>query len=110
VRACAWETVPGDINYATDGTDCAPTVAVLWVSLDIIAFPAGWSTRCRLPSVYPAYRSVRSLSTHNHRDTLPDCPWNSRLRNLAEVTVRKLLAALLGVLILIGAPPLGFGW
>jgi hypothetical protein len=30
--------------------------------------------------------------------------------NFSEVTVQKILAALLGVLILVAAPPLGFGW
>src|SRR6516165_2465940 len=36
--------------------------------------------------------------------------WDSRFTSLAEVILRKLLAALFWVLILVAAPPLGFGW
>jgi hypothetical protein len=40
--------VPHATSRSRPEPDCVPTVAVVWVSLDMIAFPAGWSTRCRL--------------------------------------------------------------
>ena len=40
--------VPHATSRSRPEPDCVPTVAVVWVSLDMIAFPAGWSTCCRL--------------------------------------------------------------
>ena len=80
-RPIAVEIIGGFVGSLQENFSCA------CVSLEPYRFPA--YRKGRVPSAFRL-----SLPPPNSGDTLPACPWDSRPRNSAEVTVRELLGAL----------------